>query len=73
MFSVSGQGSCAPFTALAILAATVNVPISIYVGRIPLGQAPGHLLREVCWVVALAVLTRLVWSRAARRVTSQGG
>ncbi|MFG2598027.1 ABC transporter permease [Streptomyces sp. NPDC048462] len=63
------------FTTASVLpfAATVNVPISIYVGRIPLDQAPGHLLREVCWVVALAVLTRIVWSRAARRVTSQGG
>ncbi|WP_327233988.1 ABC-2 family transporter protein [Streptomyces sp. NBC_01317] len=54
-------------------AATVNVPISIYVGRIPLADAPENLLREVCWVVALALLTKFVWSRAARRVTSQGG
>jgi ABC-2 type transport system permease protein len=54
-------------------AATINVPISIYIGRIPLSQAPVNLLREVCWILALAALTRFLWSRAARRVTSQGG
>ncbi|WP_405010142.1 ABC transporter permease [Kitasatospora sp. NBC_01539] len=54
-------------------AATINDPISLYVGRIPLSDAPATLVRELCWVVALAVLTKFVWSRAARRVTSQGG
>ncbi|MFE6035918.1 ABC transporter permease [Streptomyces sp. NPDC056452] len=54
-------------------ATTISVPISIYVGRIPLDQAPRHLVEEVCWVVVLALLTRFVWSRAARRVTVQGG
>jgi ABC-2 type transport system permease protein len=62
-----GTASVLPF------AATINLPISIYVGRIPLSQAPADLLHEVLWVVALAVLTRVLWSRAALRVTSQGG
>ena len=62
-----GTASALPF------AATINLPISIYVGRIPLSQAPADLLHEVLWIVALAVLTRFLWSRAALRVTSQGG
>lgn len=62
-------------TAASVLpfAATVNDPVSIHVGRIPLSRAPGSLLHELCWVLVLAAVTRFVWSRAARRVTSQGG
>lgn len=54
-------------------AATINLPISIYIGRIPLSEAPAKLLFETCWILFLAAMTRFLWSRAARRVTSQGG
>jgi ABC-2 type transport system permease protein len=51
----------------------VNVPLSLYVGRTPLSQAPAQLALQLGWCVALALLTRWLWSRASHRVTVQGG
>ncbi|CCK26560.1 hypothetical protein BN159_2181 [Streptomyces davaonensis JCM 4913] len=53
--------------------ATLNVPLSIYIGRIPLSEAAGQLALQAAWVVALGLFTRFLWRRAARRVISQGG
>ncbi|MER5750570.1 ABC-2 family transporter protein [Streptomyces sp. NPDC002088] len=53
--------------------ATLSVPLSIYVGRIQLSDAGVQLAVQAAWVVVLALLTRRVWRRAARRVISQGG
>ncbi len=53
--------------------ATLSVPLSLYVGRIPLSEAAVQLAVQAAWVVALALFTRLLWRRAARRVISQGG
>jgi ABC-2 type transport system permease protein len=53
--------------------AAINAPLSLYVGRIPLSEAPGQLALQAFWVVALALCTRWLWSRASRRVTVQGG
>jgi ABC-2 type transport system permease protein len=36
-------------------------------------QAGPQLALQAAWVVALALFTRLLWRRAARRVISQGG
>ncbi|TPQ23902.1 ABC transporter permease [Streptomyces sporangiiformans] len=53
--------------------ATLSVPLSLYVGRIPLSDAGFQLAVQAGWVVVLALFTRLLWRRAARRVISQGG
>jgi ABC-2 type transport system permease protein len=53
--------------------ATLSVPLSLYVGRIPLSDAAFQLSVQAAWVVVLALFTRLLWRRAARRVISQGG
>jgi len=53
--------------------ATLSVPLSLYVGRIPLSDAGAELAVQAAWVVALALFTLLLWRRAARRVISQGG
>ncbi|MDQ0687013.1 MULTISPECIES: ABC-2 family transporter protein [Streptomyces] len=53
--------------------ATLSVPLSLYVGRIPLSDAGPALLVQAVWVAVLALFTRLVWRLAARRVISQGG
>ncbi|MCX5268220.1 ABC-2 family transporter protein [Streptomyces sp. NBC_00199] len=53
--------------------ATLSVPLSLYVGRIPLSDAGPALLVQAVWVTVLALFTRLVWRLAARRVISQGG
>jgi ABC-2 type transport system permease protein len=52
---------------------TLNVPLSLYIGRIPAGEAPAEIAVQVLWCVLLAGLTRLLWRRAAARVTVQGG
>jgi ABC-type uncharacterized transport system permease subunit len=49
------------------------VPVAIYLGQLQ-GSAALHALGlQVFWVIALAALARLVWSRAHRRVVVQGG
>ncbi|MFF4501687.1 ABC transporter permease [Streptomyces sp. NPDC001401] len=53
--------------------ATLSVPLSIYVGRTELPDAGVQLLIQAAWIVVLALFTRWVWRRAARRVVSQGG
>ncbi|MFD5264701.1 ABC transporter permease [Streptomyces sp. NPDC058335] len=53
--------------------ATLSVPLSIYIGRVQLSDAPAQLAVQAAWVVVLALFTRLLWHRAARRVISQGG
>jgi ABC-2 type transport system permease protein len=52
---------------------TLDVPLSLYIGRSPLGDAPRLLAIQVLWCVLLAGLTRLMWRRAAGVVTVQGG
>lgn len=53
--------------------ATLSVPLSLYIGRIPLSDAAGQLASQAVWVVVLALFTRFLWGRAALRVVSQGG
>jgi ABC-2 type transport system permease protein len=53
--------------------ATLSVPLSLYIGRIELADAGVQLAIQAAWVVVLALFTRLLWRRAARRVISQGG
>ncbi|HXR41145.1 MAG TPA: ABC-2 family transporter protein [Acidothermaceae bacterium] len=51
----------------------VNVPLSLYVGRIPLSHAPAQLALQLFWCAVLALVTRFMWQRASHRVTVQGG
>jgi ABC-2 type transport system permease protein len=51
----------------------INVPLSLYVGRTPMGHAARELALQALWIVALAAISKTLWSRAGRRVTVQGG
>jgi ABC-2 type transport system permease protein len=51
----------------------INAPLSLYVGRTPMAHAARELALQAFWVVALAVVSRWLWSRAGRRVMVQGG
>lgn len=53
--------------------ATANIPLSLYVGRLPLDHAALALLEQLGWCIALAAVARGVWWFAERRVTIQGG
>lgn len=52
---------------------TLNVPLSLYVGRVPVDQALRELLIQAGWIALLAAATTLVWRRAAARITVLGG
>jgi ABC-2 type transport system permease protein len=51
----------------------INVPLSLYVGRIPMSHAGSQVLLQLFWCIVLAACTKLLWARASRRVTVQGG
>jgi ABC-2 type transport system permease protein len=52
---------------------TLNVPLSLYIGRTPVSQLWDNLAVQAGWIAALALLSSLVWRRAAARVTVLGG
>lgn len=53
--------------------AQVFVPLSLYFADESSGPDPVGLVVQVVWVVVLAALAQLVWTRALRRVTIHGG
>jgi ABC-2 type transport system permease protein len=53
--------------------AGINVPVSIYIDRIPMSQVVENLGLQALWVALLAATTWRMWSRASRRVIAQGG
>ena len=52
---------------------TLNVPLSLYVGRLPVSALPGQLAVQAAWCAGLAVFTWWLWRRASARVTVLGG
>ncbi len=50
-----------------------HVPLSIYIGSIEGSDIWLEILKQWVWVVAMLVLTRLIWLRASRRIVIQGG
>jgi ABC-2 type transport system permease protein len=53
--------------------ASLNVPLSLYVGRLPAGAVYRDAALQLAWAIALAVVTWWLWRRAAARVTVLGG
>ncbi len=62
-----GVALALPFQSLAY------TPISIYLGRIGGAAIWWSILVQLGWATVLVLLTRLVWLRALRRLTIQGG
>ncbi len=56
-----------PFQAL------VGIPLSIYIGRLPIEAVWSALALQLFWAVALLALGRLVWRHAHSRLIVQGG
>ena len=52
---------------------TLNTPLSLYVGRLPVSALPGQLAVQLGWCAGLAGFTWWLWRRAAARVTVLGG
>jgi ABC-2 type transport system permease protein len=54
-------------------AQALYVPLSLLSGIAPLGSAPRLWLVQAAWILGLGALSRLVFNRALRVVTVQGG
>jgi viologen exporter family transport system permease protein len=52
---------------------TLNIPLSLYIGRTPVSVLGRELAVQAAWIAALALFTTLFWRRAAARVTVLGG
>ena len=52
---------------------TYFLPISIYIGRLSGADAVYAIEFQFLWLVALVVLSRLLWGWAHRRLVVQGG
>ncbi|GAA4683220.1 ABC transporter permease [Phytohabitans rumicis] len=52
---------------------TLDVPLSLYIGRLPAGDAPRLIAVQLVWCALLALLNRRLWRKAADQVTVQGG
>jgi ABC-2 type transport system permease protein len=52
---------------------TLNVPLSLYVGRIKLAGAWQPFVVQLVWWLLLALITRRMWRAADQRVAVQGG
>jgi len=50
----------------------IYVPMKIYLGKIPMGQAPLELLKEVAWIVSLIVLNWILWKKGVRQYVAMG-
>lgn len=54
-------------------AQALSVPVSFLSGTTPLADAPRIWLVQVIWLLALVILSRLVFTVSIRKVTVQGG
>ncbi len=51
----------------------IGIPLSIYIGQLPLDQALSALGLQALWAAALLGACQLTWARAHARLTVQGG
>jgi len=51
----------------------VDVPFRIYLGQMPAGAIGPGILQQVIWIVALAILGRMLLAIGLKRVVAQGG
>lgn len=51
----------------------LNVPLSLYIGRLPVSAAPREAVQQLVWCVLLGLCAHRMWRSAAARVTVQGG
>jgi len=50
----------------------IYLPMRIYLGKIPLGEIPFELLKEMAWIAALGVVNVVLWRRGLRQYVSMG-
>jgi ABC-2 type transport system permease protein len=52
---------------------TLNAPLSLYIGRVPVSDSIRLVAIQLVWLIGLTVFTRWLWSRVPRRLAIQGG
>jgi ABC-2 type transport system permease protein len=50
----------------------IYLPMQIYLGKIPLGEIPFELLKEITWIAALGLVNVVLWRRGLRQYVSMG-
>ena len=50
----------------------IYLPMRIYLGKIPLGEIPFELLKEMAWIAALGLVNLVLWRRGLRQYVSMG-
>jgi ABC-2 type transport system permease protein len=50
----------------------IYIPMKIYLGKIPMSQVPLEMVKEVGWIVGLAVINGVLWKRGVRQYVSMG-
>jgi len=50
----------------------IYLPMRIYLGKIPLGEVPLELGKEVGWIVGFVLLNIVLWKRGVRQYVSMG-
>jgi len=51
----------------------IGIPLSIYIGKLTLGESLSALGLQALWAAALLAACQLIWARAHARLTVQGG
>jgi ABC-2 type transport system permease protein len=50
----------------------IYLPMRIYLGKIPQGEIPLELLKEMAWIAALVLVNVVLWKRGLRQYVSMG-
>jgi viologen exporter family transport system permease protein len=50
----------------------IYLPMRIYLGKIPLGEIPSELVKEMAWIAALGLINVVLWKRGLRQYVSMG-
>ena len=61
------------FINLTPFASIYYVPITIYLGQMPMEEIAFALLKQLIWVLGLFVVGRLLWRSALKKLVVQGG
>ena len=50
----------------------IYLPMRIYLGKIPAGEIPVEFVKELGWIIGLALLNLIIWKRGIRQYVSMG-
>jgi len=63
----------ADFIALTPFKSIYFVPISIYLGSVPMDEILSNILMQLVWVVGLFIAGQVLWNAAQKKLVIQGG